>query len=138
MEPAELPDDPAPEQVKQYVAQHPELFANHKVYVVDQVRMAPTNDPKLLADLKPLNTLEDIGKLLSQRGIRFEVGRGTMDSISMGSQVVAQVEKLPPNEIFVLPINNTLTANKIVESKLIPVPDNVATQIAVSMPIAKR
>lgn len=122
--------NPGPEQVKQYIAQHPELFANHKVYVVDQIRMPPTNDPKLLADLKPLNTLDDIAKLLSQRGIRFETGRGTMDSIALGSQIVAQVEKLPPNEIFVLPSGNLLTANRIVESRVVPVPDNVAQQVA--------
>ncbi|MGZ6023563.1 MAG: hypothetical protein ACXWKU_01035 [Caulobacteraceae bacterium] len=122
--------NPGPEQVKQYISQHPELFANHKVYLVDQVRMPPTNDQKLLADLKPLNTLEDIERMLGQHNIRFETGRSTMDSLVMGSQIATQVEKLPASEIFVIPAGNLLIANKIVESKVIPVPDNIAQQYA--------
>lgn len=122
--------NPGPEQVKQYIAQHPELFANHKVFIVDQIRMPPTNDPKLLADLKPLNTLEDIARLLSQRGIRFETGRATIDSLALGSQIVTQVEKLPAGEIFVIPAGNLMIANKIVDSRVIPVPDKAAEDIA--------
>jgi EpsD family peptidyl-prolyl cis-trans isomerase len=122
--------EPGPEQVRQYIGQHPELFANRKVYIVDQLRMQTVNDPKLAAELKPLNTLEDIAKLLQSKGIRFEQARGVLDSIELGSPIVTQIEKLPAGEIFVLPMGNLLVANKVVEARVAPVPDAAAQKIA--------
>lgn len=122
--------EPGPEQVRQYIGQHPEIFANRKVYVVDQVRMAAITDPKLLAELKPLNKLEDIAQLLQSKGIRFETGRGALDGLQLGSGLAAQIDKLPPGEIFVLPVGNVLTANKLVEARVQPVPDADAQKIA--------
>lgn len=122
--------EPSPDQVKQYIGQHPELFANRKVYMVDQLRMPPTNDPKLLSDLKPLNTLDDIAHLLQQRNIRFDAGRATLDSVDLGSSLVNQIDKMPAGNIFILPIGNALVANKIDETKVIPVPDAAAAKIA--------
>jgi EpsD family peptidyl-prolyl cis-trans isomerase len=122
--------EPGPEQVRQYIAGHPELFANRKVYIVDQLRMQGTNDQKLLADLKPLKTLEDIAKLLQARGIRFEAARGALDSLELGSNIVLQIDKLPAGDIFVLPINNQMVANKILETRVAPVPDAAAQKLA--------
>jgi EpsD family peptidyl-prolyl cis-trans isomerase len=122
--------EPGPEQVRQYINQNPELFANRKVYIADQIRMQATADPKLVADLKPLNTLEDIAKLLQSRGVRFEEARGALDSLQLGSKIVGQIEKLPPGEIFVLPTNGMLVANKIVETHVAPVPDATAQKLA--------
>jgi len=83
-----------------------------------------------LADLKPLTKLEDIAQLLQSRGVRFETGRGALDGLQLGSGLVAQIDKLPPGEIFVLPIGNVLTANKIVEAHVTPVPDADAQKVA--------
>jgi EpsD family peptidyl-prolyl cis-trans isomerase len=127
---ADAVPEPGPEQVRQFINQHPELFANRKVYVVDQVRMQATADPKLVADLKPLNTLEDIAKLLQSRGVRFEEARGALDSLQLGSAMVMQIDKLPSGEIFVLPLNGLLVANKIVETHVAPVPDATAQKLA--------
>jgi EpsD family peptidyl-prolyl cis-trans isomerase len=122
--------EPSPDQVKQYISQHPELFANRKVYLVDQLRMPLFNDPKLMNDLKPLNTLEDIAKLLQQHGIRFDTGRSTLDSLDLGSSIVQQIEKIGQTDVFVLPMGNALVANKIVDTRVVPTPDNVAAKIA--------
>jgi EpsD family peptidyl-prolyl cis-trans isomerase len=122
--------EPGPEQVRQYISQHPELFANRKVYIVDQLRMQAVSDPKLAAEMKPLNTLEDIAKLLQSKGIRYEQARGALDSLELGSQIVTQIDKLPAGEIFVLPTGNLLVANKIIETRVAPVPDAAAQKIA--------
>ena len=122
--------EPGPEQIRQYINQHPELFANRKVYIVDQLRMQAPSDPKLAAELKPLNTLDDIAKVLQSKGIRFEQARGALDSLELGSGIVTQIEKLPAGEIFVLPMGNVLVANKIIEARVAPVPDAAAQKIA--------
>ncbi len=122
--------EPGAEQVRQYINQHPELFANRKVYIVDQLRMQAVNDPKLPAELKPLNTLEDVAKLLQSKGMRYEAARGALDSLELGSGLVGQIDKLAPGEIFVFPTGNLLVANKILETRVAPVPDAAAQKIA--------
>jgi EpsD family peptidyl-prolyl cis-trans isomerase len=123
--------EPAPEQVKQFVAQHPELFANRKVFTVDQLRLPAVNDPKLFAELKPLNSLDDIGRVLQAHGIQYSTAKGTLDVLSLDPTLVANLEKLPPGEVFVVPSGNMLVANKITDTKVVPVPDDVANKLAV-------
>jgi EpsD family peptidyl-prolyl cis-trans isomerase len=122
--------DPSPEQVQQYLSQHPELFANRKIFEVDQLRMPAVNDPKLFAELKPLNSLDDIARVLQSHGIRFETGKATLDSLALGPQLLAQIDKLPPGEVFVLPSGRMLVANKITGTKAEPVPNDVAAKLA--------
>ena len=122
--------EPSPEQVKQFIAQHPELYANRKVFAVDQLRLPLVNDPKLFAELKPLNDLNDIGKVLQAHGIQFQTAKGAIDTLSLDPQIVADIEKLPAGEVFVLPSGNMLVANKITDTKVVPVPDDVATKLA--------
>lgn len=122
--------DPSPEQVRDFIAQHPELFADHKVYAVDQLRLPLVNDPKLFAELKPLNSLDDIGRVLQAHGIQFQTAKGAIDTLSLDPQIAAQISKLPPGEVFVLPSGNALIANKVTDTKVVPVPNDVATKLA--------
>lgn len=123
--------EPGPEQIRQYINQHPELFASRKVYIVDQLRMQTVADAKLVEAIKPLNTLEDIAKLIQSKGIRYETARGALDSLQLGSQLVAQFDKLPANEVLVYPMsNNVLVANKVIETRVAPVPDAAAQKLA--------
>lgn len=123
--------DPSPEQVQTFITQHPELFADHKVYAVDQLRLPMVNDPKLFAELKPLNSLDDIGRVLQAHGIQFQTAKGAIDTLSLDPQIAAQISKLPPGEVFVLPSGgNALVANKVTDTKVVPVPNDVATKLA--------
>lgn len=122
--------EPSPEQVQQFIAQHPELYANRKIFQVDQLRMPAINDPKLFAELKPLNTLDEIAKVLQSHGIQFSTGTASIDSLAISPPLLATIEKLPPGEIFVVPSNNMLVANKITDTKVEPVPNDVAAKLA--------
>jgi len=122
--------EPSNEQIQQFISQHPELFANRKVFAVDQLRLPAVNDPKLFAELKPLNSLEDIGRVLQAHGIQYATGKGTLDVLSLDPKLVADIEKLPPDEVFVVPSGNMLVANKITDAKVAPVPADVASKLA--------
>jgi len=121
---------PAPEEVQQFITQHPEFYADHKVFIVDQLRIPPINDPKIIEELRPLNSLETIGQVLASHGIRFTVAKATIDALAVDPALLAQITKLPPGEVFVVPASNMLIANKIVETKSVPVPSDVAAKHA--------
>jgi EpsD family peptidyl-prolyl cis-trans isomerase len=122
--------EPSNEQIQQFITQHPELFASRKVFAVDQLRLPMVNDPKLFAELKPLNTLEDIGRVLQAHGIQYSTAKGTLDVLSLDPKLVADLEQLPAAEVFVVPSGNMLVANKITDTKVVPVPTDVANKLA--------
>ena len=130
--------DPAPEEVQQFITQHPEFYANHKVFAVDQLRIPPISDPKLIEELKPLNSLEAIGQVLTAHNIRFSSAKATIDALSVDPKLLDQIEKLPPGEVFVVPAQNMLIANKIEEAREVPVPSDVATKHATQFIKAQR
>lgn len=122
--------EPSTEQIQQYISQHPELFANRKVFAVDQLRLPAVNDPKLFAELKPLNSLDDIGRVLQAHGIQYSTAKGALDVLSLDPKLVVGIEKLPDGEVFVVPSGNMLVANKITDAKVVPVPNDVAAKLA--------
>ncbi len=121
---------PAPEEIQQFISKHPEFYAEHKVFTVDQLRIPPINDPAILAELKPLNSLEAIGQVLTSHGIRFTSAKATIDALAVEPALLAQIEKLPPGEVFVVPASSMLIANKIMDTKVVPVPNDLATKHA--------
>lgn len=129
---------PAPEEVQQFIARHPEFYANHKVFAVDQLRIPPINDPAIIAELKPLNNLEAIGQVLASHGIRFTTAKATIDALAVDPALLNQIEKLPPGEVFVVPAQNMLIANKITETRVVPVPNDIAIKHATQFIKAQR
>jgi EpsD family peptidyl-prolyl cis-trans isomerase len=129
---------PAPEEVQKFIAQHPEFYANHKVFAVDQLRIPPINDPAIIAELKPLNSLEAIGQVLTSHGIRFTSAKATIDALAVDPALLNQIEKLPPGEVFVVPGQNMLIANQITDTKVAPVPNDIAIKHATQFIKAQR
>ena len=129
---------PAPEEVQQFITQHPEFYANHKVFVVDQLRIPPISDPNIIAELKPLNSLDAIGQALASHGIRYTAAKATIDALAIQPKLLDQIEKLPPGEVFVVPSSNMMIANKIIETKDTPVPNDMAVKHATQFIKAQR
>lgn len=129
---------PAPEEVQQFIAQHPDFYANHKVFTVDQLRIPPIRDQKILDELRPLNSLEAIAEVLAGHNIKTSSGRSTIDSLSVEPALLEQIGKMPPGEVFVIPTQNMMVANKIVDTKIVPVPNDIAAKHATQYIKAQR
>jgi EpsD family peptidyl-prolyl cis-trans isomerase len=129
---------PSPEEVQQFITQHPEFYANHKVFTVDQLRIPPIGDPKIQEELRPLNNLEAIGQVLTSHGIRYTSAKATIDALTVAPGLLTQIEKLPPGEVFIVPASNMMIANKIVETTAVPVPNDTATKHAAQLIKAQR
>lgn len=121
---------PSKEEVDRFIAAHPDVYANHKIYEVEQIRMPRVNDPKLIADLRPLDTMESVGALLTERKVPFRVAADRIDTLGIDPEIVNQIAKLPPGEIFVIPAGNMLAVNRIVNTTVTPTPPDVATKHA--------
>jgi hypothetical protein len=49
-----------------------------------------------------------------------------------------QIAKMPPGEVFVIPGNNMLVANKIAETQVVPLPNDIAVKHATQYIKAQR
>jgi EpsD family peptidyl-prolyl cis-trans isomerase len=117
---------PARDEVLSFMAAHPDQFAARKLMTVDQIRFVTPADPTFSEKLRPLNTLEDIAALLTQSGINYQTGTDTVDTLAIDTTVVDQIMKLPQNEVFVVPVNNTLIVNRIRDVRVAPITGEAA------------
>lgn len=128
-------NSPAPSRsdAEAYVAAHPGMFAERKLLTVDQIRMAR---PKTEADLKaflPLKTLPEFEALLTQKGLQYQRTASVIDTGSTDPNMVAQIEKLPPGEVFMVPANGMVLANQIRDSRSAPFTGDTAINYAMGV-----
>jgi peptidyl-prolyl cis-trans isomerase C len=111
---------PTRQEAQDFVASHPDMFSERKIFLVDQIRLPRPSDPTFLKRLEPLKTMEQIETLLKSENIPYERAAGTVDALSADPKVIDQILKLPPNEVFVIPGGSGLLVNQIHETKVIP------------------
>jgi EpsD family peptidyl-prolyl cis-trans isomerase len=118
------------EEAQQFVNSHPDMFAQRKVFVLDQLQMPRPNDPAIVKALEPLKTFDQIQALLTQDKIPFKRDTAALDALQADPRLVAAVLKLPPGELFVLPANGVLTVNQIKDTKIVPFTGDPAVSFA--------
>lgn len=124
---------PSKEEVDKFIASNPNLYAQRKIYDVEQIRMPRVNDPKLIEALRPIKTMDGVKALLTERNIPFQVANDKLDTLNAGPAVVDQIVKLPPDEIFVIPVRNMFTVNRITNTTVSPTPPDIATKHATQL-----
>lgn len=108
------------EDVTRFMAEHPDVFAQRKIFVVDQIRVARPADPALLAKFQPLNTMEEVVALLRAEGLQFQRGTDTLDAVGTQPEIIRQIARLPANEVFVVPTPVGVLINQVRETRVTP------------------
>jgi EpsD family peptidyl-prolyl cis-trans isomerase len=121
---------PTADEAQNYVAQHPNIFIERKIFLVDQIRMGRPSDPAVLKALEPLKSLEAIEVELKKDHIAYQRASGTLDAVGPDPRLIEAVLKLPPGEIFVVPGPEGLLVNEIKETKVVPFIGEPATSYA--------
>jgi EpsD family peptidyl-prolyl cis-trans isomerase len=129
---------PSPEEVQTFINDHPDYYAAHKIFVLDQIRMPRPSDPKIIEQMRPLNTMQDVEQLLAANRIPYGKGTTELDARAVPPDLLAQIMKLPPNEVFVMPSGNLLLVSEIKETKVVPVTGAAATNHAKQLLLSTR
>lgn len=125
---------PAPtiEDARRYMADNPDLFAQRKLFSVEQVRVPLAQGQAMLDRLRPLTSLQEAEALFAREGVRFQRGTGTLDAMQSPPVLVKQMLDLPPGEIFILPMQDSLSVNQIIEIRSAPVDEDEAERFTVN------
>ena len=126
-----LPDNAA---ITQFISANPTLFVARKRYALDQIVFAvPANAAKIVHDLQPAHTLDDVAGVLSANGIKFTRGKGQLDSASVPPEFANRIAALPAGEPFVVPSNGRMVASVITSATTTPTPAEQAAPAAMNL-----
>jgi EpsD family peptidyl-prolyl cis-trans isomerase len=114
-----------------YVAEHPDQFANRRILALDQIMAQPSKvAPEKFKDLK---TLEDVKRLMEAENVPYQEGSSELDTLSAPPNLIAAINKLPPGEVFLLPQRGVLVFNRVAGAKSAPFRGDLATNYAMRL-----
>ena len=111
---------PTREEAESFMAAHPDSFAERKILDVDQIRIARPSDSSVLKAMEPIHTMSDMEGLLNQNKISFQRGVAKFDALSADPRLIQTIEKMPANEIFVLPSANIVVISQVRDTHVMP------------------
>lgn len=123
---------PSAEEVQNFIRENPSMFANRRVFVVDQI-IVGQGDRELLQALQPVKTLAQAQAVLQQRNIKFNNTVGVIDSLTIPPQAAAQIAALPPEEVFIIPSPAGVRINHVRSSQVDPLKGEQATTVAAEL-----
>jgi EpsD family peptidyl-prolyl cis-trans isomerase len=121
---------PSHEEVAKFITDHPDLYGQHKIFETDQVRFPRPANPEILKQLEPAKTLEDVKAFLTTNKVPFQEGKSEFDALRLDPALEAQIAKLPPGEVFLVPAQGLVIASLITNTRVEPVTNDIATRHA--------
>jgi EpsD family peptidyl-prolyl cis-trans isomerase len=122
---------PSADEVDQFVTNNPNLFREHKVFLVDQLRVQGELSPEVAKQLEPLQTLEQVIAVLQQNKYNFTRNANQLDSLALGPEGTATALKLGSTDLMLLPGQQALLVNKVLETKVAPINPQDSKKIAI-------
>jgi peptidyl-prolyl cis-trans isomerase C len=124
---------PTREEAAKFMEANPDLFAQRKIYALDQIQFATPEDLNKLRAFEPLNTMEAVEQHLIEDRIEYRRAPGTLDSIGANPELVRKIAQLPAGEIFIVPNGGTIIASKISSTQTVPFSGEKATDYAMNL-----
>ena len=124
---------PTQTEVADFMAQNPDLFAERKIFTIDQIQFQVPPDASVMKKYEPLKTMDEVTAQLKADGLQFKRAPATLDVATANPELVQQVLKMPKDEIFIIPAGRVMIANKITDTKVQPLTGPQAQQLATGM-----
>ena len=90
------------EDVDKFVAGNPDVFDQHKFFVLDQIQfLRPDNIAQL--GLEKTNSLADIETVLNNAGVKFQRAPASLDALQAPAQAIqiAKLQATTPGQVFI-------------------------------------
>lgn len=122
-----------PAEAQRFMDSNPVLFADRKIYELDQIQFEPPKDMSKLNAYEPLDTMEEIALQLDRDGLKYRRAPGTLDPTTTNPGILKILLSKAEGEIFVIPANGALVATRIVGTKPEPLTGEKAIPIAMQL-----
>ena len=125
-------EKPTPAEVKKYYAEHPELFAQRRLYVLEEITLAKTNSitPALRERVAKANSMQEIAEWLKSREVQYAANRGARAAEQLPLEMLPKLQKMKDGEIELIEIGDRVAVVRVVATKAEPVDEaNAAPRI---------
>jgi EpsD family peptidyl-prolyl cis-trans isomerase len=115
---------PTAEEIKKYYAEHPALFAQRRLYMLEEIALAAPKDgvaQALREKVAKARSMQEIGEWLKAREVQYAVNRGGRAPEQIPLEMLPQLNKMKDGEIRVVEIGERLNVIRVVATKAAPV-----------------
>lgn len=121
---------PTATEIAEYRDKHPLIFANRKVYVLDEI-MLPANaySDTLKTEVDAAKTVEEITALLDKRSIKYRRTQAAHAAETLPQQLLEQLGKMKLGDIIFVRAKETNLIARILEAKDAPVAEKDSTPL---------
>ena len=119
---------PTPEEVKKYYAEHPELFSQRRLYVLEEFAV-PAKDgiaAALRERVAKAKSMQEIGDWLKSREVQFAVNRGARAAEQIPLEMLPMLQKMKEGEIQVIEAADRVNVIRVAAAKTVPVDEAAA------------
>jgi EpsD family peptidyl-prolyl cis-trans isomerase len=120
---------PTPDEVKKYYAEHPELFAQRRLYSLEEIAVEPKEGiaAGLREQLAKRRSLRDIVAWLQSQGAQFVANRGARAAEQLPMEMLSRLQAMKDGEIQVFESGGRYNVVRIAASKNEPVDEATAS-----------
>ncbi|HKI64672.1 MAG TPA: EpsD family peptidyl-prolyl cis-trans isomerase, partial [Burkholderiales bacterium] len=114
---------PTPAEIRQYYAEHPDLFARRHIYQIEQITISPGEGvaPALREEVAGATSMAQIVGWLKSRKVVFAENRGTRAAEQVPLEMLPALQSMKDGEIRVIPVHGgRLEIVRVAGSKLAP------------------
>jgi peptidyl-prolyl cis-trans isomerase C len=123
---------PSADEINKFEAAHPEVFANHQTWTLQQIIYPTGKDPSLNAKLSSAKTLEEVAQVLTAAGVQFTRAERKVDTSIFPPSVYKQVVGIKDAEPFIVPGPDKAVASVVTAREPAPIPPDQARTLALN------
>ena len=113
-----------------FIASHPAMFANRKIWDLDQIQYQPPSDPAIQAEINKTKTFPELLAVLQKNGITVARQKNRLDTAVVPAELFQKISTLPAGEPFIVRVGDRAIASVIVEREAKPLVGEQARPIA--------
>jgi EpsD family peptidyl-prolyl cis-trans isomerase len=119
---------PTVEEAKQYYAEHPQLFAERRIYNIQEIVVPATSGvaDELRQMLDSGKPMEDIANWLKAKEIKFAAGSATRSAEQIPLEVLPKIHPLKPGQGLVIQGPQSITLMRVAAAQSSPVTEATA------------
>ena len=120
---------PQPWEVKEYYAKHPELFADRRIFSLEEIAFVAGGDvaAELRKQLSKLRSIKEIADVLQSRGVKFAANRGVRAAEQIPLEILPKVHAMKEGAIQLFEAaSGRFQVIRVVDSMAAPVDEATA------------
>ena len=119
---------PTAEEARKYYAEHPELFSQRRVFVLEEISLVAKDDVvrELRLRAAKAKSLKEIADWLQSQGIAFVPNRGVRAAEQLPLELLPKIQNAKEGEILVIETGNNRQVIRVVTAKPEPVDEATA------------